>query len=309
VAWLADRYKDRPNIVWVNGGDTDLKLHDSADVPTWNAAGRQLKESDPNHLVTYHPRGQCSSSTEFHKEDWLDFNTYQTGHAKRYGRGDYMADHDWALSPFKPTMDSESCYEQHPINWNFENGNIDDHDVRRAAYGALMAGACGHTYGHVNMWVFNRPEERLPELEKVEMPHNLHWRAELDSPGAWQMQVAKSLFLSRPFLTRRPAQSVLRDRLGGQRALYGDGFLFVYSPCGEPMDVALDQLPWTDHACWWFDPRTGASHRASLQEKEGGIRASPPGVPFRGNDWVLVIDDAAKGYARPGTAGPVGACA
>jgi hypothetical protein len=213
-----------------------------------------------------------------------------------------MADHDWALSPVKPTLDSESCYEQHPINWNFENGNIDDHDVRRAAYGALMSGACGHTYGHVNVWCFNRLEEQVPELERVEMPHSLHWRKELDSPGAWQLHFAKSLFLSRPFLTRQPAQHLLLDRSRGQRALQGDGFLFLYSPRGDEIGVDLNQLPWTDNVCWWYDPRTGSTHPTSLEARDGQAWIHPPGTPYRGNDWVLVIDDNEKGYARPDSA-------
>jgi hypothetical protein len=164
-----------------------------------------------------------------------------------------------------------------------------------------MSGACGHTYGHVNMWIFHRPEEDLPELAKVEMPHNLYWVDELDSPGAWQLQYAKSLFLSRPFLTRKPAQSILLDSSHGQRALLGDGFLFVYSPRGHDIDVDLDQLPWSDHVCWWYDPRTGSSNRIPLQERDEKATIRPPGTPYRGNDWVLVIDDADRAYAHPGT--------
>jgi hypothetical protein len=154
------------------------------------------------------------------------------------------------------------------------------------------------------VWCFNTPEAQLPELERVEMPHKLHWKDELDSPGAWQMQIARSLFLSRPFLSRKPAQSVLLDVRRGQRALQGEGFLYVYSPRGDEIGVDVRQLPWTEHACWWFDPRTGASHRTALQAKEGKARISPPGRPYRGNDWVLVIDDASKAYLSPGTVSP-----
>jgi len=300
VSWIANRYKDRPNIIWVNGGDADLKFHDWADVPIWNAAGAAIRGSDPNHLITYHPRGGSSSSAQFHNQAWLDLNTYQSGHGSRYQRGDQMAACDWALSPIKPTLDSESCYEQHPINWTFENGNIDDHDVRRAAYGALMAGACGHTYGHVNLWVFNRPEEDVPELTSVEMPHHVHWKQAMDRPGAWQLQYAKKLFLSRPFLTRRPAQSVLLDTSHGQRALQGDGFLFAYSPLGHALEVDLAELPWSDHAFWWFDPRTGSAYGISVEVEDGRASISPPGTPYRGNDWVLVIDDAGLASGAPG---------
>jgi len=35
--------------------------------------------------------------------------------------------------------------------------------------------------------------------------------------------------------------------------------------------------------------------------KKETARFVPPGTPGRGNDWVLVIDDAARGFPAPGT--------
>ena len=49
--FLAERYKDDENIIWLNGGDT--KGSESTEV--WNAVGHTLQEKDPNHLVTFHP--------------------------------------------------------------------------------------------------------------------------------------------------------------------------------------------------------------------------------------------------------------
>ena len=49
---------------------------------------RSLKEgSAGTHLVSYHGSGGTTSSTWFHKEDWLDMNSIQSGHgwaAKTY---------------------------------------------------------------------------------------------------------------------------------------------------------------------------------------------------------------------------------
>ena len=73
--WLGARYKDAPNIVWVNGGDR---------IPTgcedvYRALARGLREGDGGaHLITYHPCGWRSSAQFFHGDDWLDFNMIET---------------------------------------------------------------------------------------------------------------------------------------------------------------------------------------------------------------------------------------
>src|SRR5690606_19311403 len=52
--FLADRYKEKGNIIWMNGGD--LKGSDSTAV--WKTIGETLDSNDPNHLITFHPIGQ-----------------------------------------------------------------------------------------------------------------------------------------------------------------------------------------------------------------------------------------------------------
>ncbi len=77
--FLVERYKDKPNIIWITGGD--IQGSDGLDV--WNTMGTIFKTKDPNHLVTFHPFGRTNSSTWFHNESWLDFNMFQSGH-RRY---------------------------------------------------------------------------------------------------------------------------------------------------------------------------------------------------------------------------------
>ena len=74
--FLADRYKNRWNIIWLNGGD--IKGTDS--MQTWKIIGSTLRANDPNHLITFHPFGRTTSSQWFHNEPWLDFNMFQSGH-------------------------------------------------------------------------------------------------------------------------------------------------------------------------------------------------------------------------------------
>src|SRR5688572_28815837 len=156
AAWLATRYKNKWNIVWLNGGD----IRGTDSTATWKLMGETLKANDPGHLVTFHPFGRTSSSDFFHDEPWLDFNMFQSGHRSydldtslsehRYGPDNYkFLEVDYKLSPTKPSFDGEPSYELIPYGLHDTTKPYwQPADMRRYAYWAVFAGGAGHTYGH-----------------------------------------------------------------------------------------------------------------------------------------------------------------
>ncbi|MFO7658027.1 MAG: DUF4038 domain-containing protein, partial [Bacteroidales bacterium] len=68
AAFLANRYKDQSNIIWLNGGD--IRGSDATEI--WKIIGTTINQIDTNHLITFHPFGRTASSIWFHNEDWLD---------------------------------------------------------------------------------------------------------------------------------------------------------------------------------------------------------------------------------------------
>jgi hypothetical protein len=52
--WLGNRYKDRPNVIWLNGGD----IHGSDHTDVWLQLGRALRQAAPEQLMTFHPYGR-----------------------------------------------------------------------------------------------------------------------------------------------------------------------------------------------------------------------------------------------------------
>jgi hypothetical protein len=120
-SFLGKRYKDFSNIIWINGGDRPGGTNAAGtgdNFPVWDALGRSIKAADPNHLMTYHPWGEKSSSAWFHDCDWLDFNMAQTGHGQRSYAIYRLIREDYDRVPVKPCMDGEPRYEDHPINWS-----------------------------------------------------------------------------------------------------------------------------------------------------------------------------------------------
>ena len=79
--FLAERYKNNPNIIWIMGGDIQGNIHPEV----WNALATSIKSIDNKHLMTFHPRGRYTSAKWWSKASWMDFHTFQSGHRK-YGQ-------------------------------------------------------------------------------------------------------------------------------------------------------------------------------------------------------------------------------
>ncbi len=76
--FLGNRYKNKPNIIWILIGDRNAKDYE----PIWRSMAKGLRDGDAGkHLITCHPQGGHSSSEWFHNDSWLDFNMLQSGHA------------------------------------------------------------------------------------------------------------------------------------------------------------------------------------------------------------------------------------
>jgi len=73
----------------------------------------------------------------------------------------------------------------------------------------------------------------------------------------------------------------------------------VYAPIGRPFKVRMDRVKADRVKAWWFDPRTGQAREIGEMPAVGERQFVPP-QPGEMLDWVLVLDDAAKGFPPPG---------
>jgi hypothetical protein len=319
--WIGRRYAMHSHVVWIVSGEyaaiNNFRLPISADQKAvLNAAAEGLREGHcGTQLMTIHPGGGQSSSRDFHDAAWLDFNMLQSGHfidssAYRSPENHELISHDYALAPTKPVLDGEPIYEDTPDGvWAVKNTHgprADAAAVRRKAYWAVFSGACGHTYGHNDVYPFCHPAhpERSSRLPQGPGVHD--WRTAMDAEGAAQMKYVQFLMESRPFLESIPDPSLVvgapadgLDHVVATRAADGS-YAMIYSPRGKPVTVALDRLSGDRLTVWWYNPRNGrAQPRADCESR--GERAFTPPTSGDDQDWVLVLDDVAKGYVAPGT--------
>ncbi|MDQ4139797.1 MAG: DUF4038 domain-containing protein, partial [Bacteroidota bacterium] len=225
-ATLAKRYKNQWNIIWILGGDRPAKYKSNREgtdkeydqVPIWRAMAKGIESVlGKEAFITYHPSGgPNSTSQQIHQEDWLDMNAFQSGHGSRETPAwDYVT-RDLALTPTKPTLDMEPCYEDHPVNpwdgkWTRERGYFTAYDVRARIYRGVFAGACGVTYGHHSIWQFVNPELSKPINTGDTL---ITWQKAALAPAAGQVQYLKNLMLSRPYLSRVADQSLILSDKG-----------------------------------------------------------------------------------------------
>lgn len=307
--FIGNRFRKMDNVIWVLGGDR-LPIETKDGIKIWKSmaegitdgvSGKNSQDGKADWsktFMTFH----CykSTSTWFHDDPWLDMHMWGSYHEKRDNeRAYFVPQQDWKLPIPKPTLNSEPAYESHPINYDADAslGVFDDFDARQVAYWSVFAGTCGHTYGCHPVWKCNRDTGDVYFNRKS-------WKEALDDPGSSQMQHLKNLMLSRPSNNRRPDQLLLvknpYDPTGQLQACRGDDYLMIYIPTGKKVSVYTNWLRTDLLVIWWYNTRTGENSLVGQFENTEYMTFDPPGNTMRGNDWVLVVDNAHKKFAPPG---------
>lgn len=307
--FLAERYKNSPNIIWIMGGDIQGDIHPEV----WNALATSIKSIDNKHLMTYHPRGRYTSAKWWSKASWMDFHTFQSGHRKygqRMGNKDYpipdsteednwmYVDSTWAYKPIKPVLDDEPSYEDIPKGLHDANeARWQDYDVRRYAYWSVFAGSCGHTYGHNAIMQMLKPGYPTGYGSDGTVKA---WYQGLEDPGYNQMQYLIDLMLSFPYFDRIPDQSIIAGKNGVKYdrliATRGKDYLMVYNYNSDEMKIDLRKISGKKKLLWWFNPSDGAI--SFIGTADNKIITVSPQIEKTDkiNDRVLIAIDADKNY-------------
>ena len=266
--WLAERYRDAPNIVWSMTPEARQEF-----VPILRELAAGMHEGDGGrHLITFKPDPAPYSSSFIHTESWLDFDSMQTWNGVKLIYT--MVTKDYNLKPVKPVLMAEGAYEA-GSEYGFE---VTPLWIRRQAYYSYLCGG-HHTYGHNDSW------RVLPT-----------WKKALDAPGAVQLGILKKTFLTRQqwwYLV--PDQSVLAagGRTSGDvlnlAARHKDGkWVMVYLATPGSCSVEMGKITAASQAkVFWIDPRTGESVTVGQFANKG---VKPFSTPDGWEDALLVLE-------------------
>lgn len=276
-AYLGNRYKNRPNIVWNNG--TDFVDYGGSD-PTIEECIRQIdlgiRSTDTgDHLHTLW-LGWVPS------RDWDEFfgdspvieldMTYQYESSEPIHVQDL---HEYGLSPAMPFYFGEGYYELFPADWSWFK-------LRKQIYWSMTCGACGISYMNDD-WGFQSG-----------------WESRLSQTGAIEFTYCLSLFTAYSWWLLVPdtGHSILTNGYESGSTLAScawvtDGTLaIIYMPTNRTMTVDMSQFASTITARW-YDPtnETFAADAASPLSNSGTHNFSHSGTNSAGDsDWVLVLE-------------------
>ncbi len=270
--FLGNRYKNYPNIVWLDGGDFD-----PPDQSLVTAVVNGIKTFDPVHLHTAHDNQGTSPIDEWGGAGWLDLSDVYTYPAVNNKVPVYQkALVEYTRSDWKPFFLAESTYEN-------EN-NATPTLVRQQAYEALLSGAMGDFFGNRPIWLFDSG-----------------WPSALNSRSSQDMSLVKQFFSTRHWERLVPDVSHtfviagfkadgLTHSVAARAADGSWGATFL--PTARTITVDLSEFSGPVQA-HWFDPTSGATTTVSGSPftNAGTTKIMTPGLNATGAaDWVLVFE-------------------
>ena len=292
ATFLAQRYKNYKNIIWMIGGDDRYTKNKTS---IYNAMGNTIKEIDKNHLITFHPTARefsLEAANLFKNEQWQDFRMLQTGHGK-YNTNELYPDtyleifrKVYNMEPTKPVLDGEPGYEDIYIGLDGSrasqntNVTITASYVREMAYREFFSGAFGHTYG--NLSIFQMSKEYGNKFDKYGPAKP--WDEALDTEGSTEMSYFTQLMKSKPLAGRVPDQKLIQQGKG--TAIRGEKYAFIYIKSSHRITINMGKIKGDAVSALWFNPRTGTYSKIDTYSNEGTAEFTLPDT----KDWVLVLE-------------------
>jgi hypothetical protein len=288
--FLGNRFNSRANIIWLHGNDFQ-SWRDPADTALVQAVARGIRSVDAIHMHTAELNFLTSGTLD--DPSWNGLVELDAAYSYLPTFAQVSAEYDRA--DHKPVFLVEAAYEGEN-NFLADGGSL--LNLRKQEYWTMLSGGSGQLYGSAWSW-----------------PLQKGWQAHLDTPGAQQLEIMKSLFAPRKWYELRPDKDhttvtdgydatacragrtavwvahfpsleriVRRARSSGYIAANGcataartdDGSLvIVYMPTSRPLTVDMTRLAGPAVARW-YDPTDG-----SFTEVGGASTANAGNSTFR----------------------------
>jgi hypothetical protein len=298
-AFLANRYKNQKNIVWMMGGDmgTGSNPFNSTQTSVENGLLTGLKSVAGQQSTLFSAEWDSGSigtdQTSFGSSMTLNGVYSWSGDVNSHGRRAY------AFSPTEPAYLLEEPYDEEGPDGNNANDSATQ-PVRRFQWWGWLSTIGGYISGNGYVW-----------------PFNSNWRNHLDTQGSRDMARLNA------FVTSVSWYSLVPSGLGGMRTIVTsgggsvsgsnyvaaaaspDGMLLVaYVPPAHSGAISVDMAAMSGTSrARWLDPTSGVYTTIGTGLANSGARSfSTPGSNSAGAaDWVLVLDRSAGAPPSPPT--------
>jgi hypothetical protein len=268
--WVANRFKNYDNILWVQGGD-----YNPPDNTLARAVANGIRDVDTagKWLQTFHG-GRGTGALEFLNttaDPWLNVNNIYTDTAtvvtEAYGQ------YAGSTMPF------------FLIEAGYENNDTDAAGVRVQAYQAVLSGAMGQVMGNFPVWYFGSGwQSALTTRGAATLGHLPEL---LNSPGItwWNLVPDRNGTV----LTSSPGTGF--NRAAASRVSDGSAVL-AFTSGSQALTIDMAKLSGPNVSARWFDPTTGsfATIGGSPFSNTGSRSFTAPNANADGEgDFVLVL--------------------
>ncbi len=279
--WIANRYKQLPNLIWVSGGDHNA-------VPEAISFANGIAEVDTSHLHTFHAHPGKSSADRFQGQNWHTLSFAYTYFPAMEADTNWQYHHVYdmfyreMLNNYKiPSVLAESAYE--------DERHTTTQMIRRQAYWSLLSGSSGHIFGNRDIWRLND-----------------NWVNAMSKPGTESMRIFHAFVETIPWYNMKAdwAHSVFTTGRGSFNAtILPGGEDYATGGISYDSSVAVLYMPTARRVCVnmqrfrkpatakWFDPSSGIYHSIPGNFKQAGVAYfTPPVLNKKGfDDWVLIV--------------------
>ena len=287
-AWIATRYANRKNIVWMMGGDMGTGGN------PFNPAQQAVEQALLDGLMSVPGQQSTLFSAEWNSEsigtDQVPFGPFMTLNGAYSWSGDVsnQARRAFAYAPVEPAFLLEEPYDEEGPDGNGYNPSATQ-PVRRFQWWGWLSAVAGYISGNGYVW-----------------PFNPGWQAHLGTQGAQDMARLNAFVRSLPWMQLLPSglggMGTIVTAGGGSvsspsyvaASATPDGALVVaYVPPAHSGSITIDMTTLSAPArARWFNPTTAAYTDIGTNLPNTGTHDfTPPGDNGTGfTDWTLVLD-------------------
>ena len=283
------------NVIWVLAGEYNMHNNAGFHLDFWKDLGKSVKDEDPyDRIVSLHPTPpfwhggaeapQWSTGEVLNNESWMDYNQCQSGHGKYANEMiPVIIEKEYQRQPAKPIVVTEPWYE-------FVEGNPTGQDIRLAAWGSILSGAAGHTYGGGHVWLGSVPE--APSGSGGTWP--IEVGAELSSfnyEGAVSMMHLARFFKNIKWWEMKPRPDLVNDSPQPFCLAVPGVEYIVYLRYGGMINLDIGHHDSErEFIFYWYNPATGESTDKMQIKGNKTLQFRAPGMypgTLNYSDWAL----------------------
>jgi hypothetical protein len=288
-AFIADRYRTRPNIVWMLGGDHGSGIH------AFTSEQVAVEQAMVDGMLSVTGQQSLQFAAEWHSEsigsDQPTFDRYLTLNGAYSHSGETATQMRRAYADssqgIRPAFLVEGAYDEEGPDGTNSNSNATQ-PTRRFVWRAWLNGIAGYIQGNGYLW-----------------PFQPGWASHLNSQGQqdlarlnafirsirWSELVPDGLGTIGTLVTE--GQGLIDQDNYVAAAATPDGSLLVaYFGPSHASSVTIDMSKLRGPArVRWFDPTSGEYVEVGTVPNSGNLNFTPPAANSAGDgDWVLRLD-------------------